>query len=195
MSTTIRSRGKPVDAPDSTLPGRPRAAERGRDAEFSAWLEARQSSLMRTAWALTGNPHDAADLVQGAVAKLYLKWDDIADRGATDAWVRRVMVNDHTSLWRRAFKRRERSTDLVPETAVHDVTDDGTSAALWAHVHSLPPRQRAAVVLRYYEQLSEAETAEILGVSVGTVKSQTSRALATLRATAPASLTAIAEEA
>lgn len=110
------------------------------------------------------------------------------DTGALDAYVRRIVVNENNSLWRRAWKRREHSTDDLPEPAVLDEYDDGLGAALWEHVQTLPPRQRSVVVLRYYEQLSEAEIAEVLGISVGTVKSQASRALATLRARAPHAL-------
>lgn len=163
----------------------PMDRENTKDADFSAYLEARQAAFLRTAWALTGNPHDAADLVQNAMAKLYLSWDSVRDHGALDAWVRRVMVNENTSLWRRAWKRRERSTDELPERAVSDSYDDGETQTLWQLVQSLPPRQRAVLVLRYYEELSEAETARTLGVSVGTVKSQCSRALTALRTRTP----------
>ena len=106
-----------------------------------------------------------------------------------DAYVRRIMVNENNSLWRRAWKRREHPTDRLPEDAhVHDSYDDGRGDALWALVQTLPRKARAVVVLRYYEELSEAETAEVLGISVGTVKSQTSRALAALRERTPATL-------
>ena len=103
------------------------------------------------------------------------------DRESVDAYVRRILVNEHNSLWRRAWKRNERPTEVLPEAAVVDEYDDGTSSELWASVQTLPRKARAVLVLRYYEQLTEAETAEVLGISVGTVKSQTSRALATLR--------------
>lgn len=159
-----------------------------RDAEFEAWLQVRQPALHRTAWALTGNPHDAADLLQTALAKVYLSWERVRKAGSTDAYARRILVNEHTSLWRRAFKRREHTTYAVPETPVDDTYDEGRSQTLWSFVQTLSPKQRAVVVLRYYEELSEAETAEALGVSVGTVKSQCSRALASLRERAPRSL-------
>lgn len=152
-----------------------------RDAEFSEYMAARQASLLRTAYLISGDRHTAEDLVQTALAKLYLAWDRVEDRGSLDGYVRRVIVNEHNSLWRRPFKRREHATDEVPERAA-PTEDGGHDADLWAFVQGLPRKQRAAVVLRYYEQLSEAETAEVLGVSVGTVKSQTSRALAALRA-------------
>jgi RNA polymerase sigma factor (sigma-70 family) len=91
-------------------------------------------------------------------------------------------------VWRRAWKRREVATDRVPEAATRDTYDEGRSAALWDVVQTLPKKARAVVVLRYYEELTEAETADLLGISVGTVKSQTSRALAALRERAPQEL-------
>ena len=94
--------------------------------------------------------------------------------------MRRILVNEHNSLWRRAWKKRETTTSELPDQAA-EPQQGGHDAELWDLVQTLPRKQRAAVVLRYYEQLSEAETAAVLGVSVGTVKSQTSRALATLR--------------
>ena len=151
-----------------------------RDAEFSAYMEARQASLLRTAYLISGDRHTAEDLVQTALAKLYLAWDRVEDRGSLDGYVRRVIVNENNSLWRRPFKRREHATDQLPERAA-PTSPGGRDDALWELVQTLPKKQRAAVVLRYYEELSEAETAEVLGVSVGTVKSQTSRALAALR--------------
>ncbi|MGN6574807.1 MAG: SigE family RNA polymerase sigma factor [Nocardioides sp.] len=153
-----------------------------RDADFAAYMSARQPSLLRTAYLLTGDQHTAEDLVQTALAKLYLAWDKVQDRGLIDGYVRRILVNENNSLWRRAWKKREVTTDAVPDhQSVVDAPDDGRSAALWEFVQTLPRKQRAVVVLRYYEDLSEAEVADILGISVGTVKSQSSRALAALR--------------
>jgi RNA polymerase sigma-70 factor (sigma-E family) len=160
-----------------------------RDADFSAYLEARQARLLRTAYLLTGDRHQAEDLLQTSLAKLYLAWDKVRDRGSVDAYVRRIMINENNSWWRRAWRRREVAHDRVPDrTPVHDAYDEGVAAAVWDVVQTLPPRARAVVVLRYYEQLTEAETADVLGVSVGTVKSQTSRALAALRERTPADL-------
>jgi RNA polymerase sigma-70 factor (sigma-E family) len=157
-----------------------------RDADFTAYLEARQARLLRTAYLLTGDQHQAEDLLQTSLAKLYLAWDRVRDRDSVDAYVRRIMVNENNSIWRRSWKRRELSTGEVPETdPVHDAYDEGVGAAVWEVVQTLPRKARAVVVLRYYEQLSEAETADVLGISVGTVKSQASRALATLRERAP----------
>lgn len=157
-----------------------------RDADFSAYMSARQPALLRTAYLLTGERHSAEDLVQVALAKLYLSWDKVQKRDQLDAYVRRIMVNENNSLWRRPWKRREVTSDVVPEFAsTTDVYDEGQSSALWEFVQTLPPKQKTVVVLRYYEELSEAEVAAALGISIGTVKSQASRALASLRERAP----------
>ena len=151
-------------------------------------MHARQASLLRTAYLLTGDRHTAEDLVQTAFAKLYLSWDKVQSRDSIDGYVRRILVNEHNSLWRRAWKRREHATDELPEGHHLDHYDGGARRELWELVQTLPRRARAVVVLRYYEELSEAETADALGISVGTVKSQTSRALAALRERAPEAL-------
>jgi len=156
-----------------------------RDTEFAAYMSARQASLLRTAYLISGDRHTAEDLVQTALAKLYLSWEKVTQRDSIDGYVRRIIINEHNSLWRRPWKRREHSTDQLPESTTPGSSTSGTSgtdADLWAFVQSLPRKQRAVLVLRYYEELSEAETAEALGISVGTVKSQASRALAALRA-------------
>ena len=159
---------------------------RGVDVEFSDYVAARQHVLLRTAYVLTGELAGAEDLLQTALAKAYLSWSRIRDPRAADAYVRKIMVNEHTSWWRRAWRKREYATAELPDQPAGPGRDDHPGAleerdAMWALVQTLAPRQRAAVVLRYYEDLSEAETAEVLGCSVGTVKSQTSRALARLR--------------
>jgi len=159
-----------------------------RDADFTAYLQARQARLLRTAYLLTGDRHQAEDLLQTSLAKLYLAWDRVRERGNIDAYARRILVNENNSLWRRPWKRREHATDDLPEDGFHDAYDEGLGAAVWEIVQTLPKKARAVVVLRYYEQMSEAETAEVLGISVGTVKSQTSRALASLRQRTPAEL-------
>jgi RNA polymerase sigma-70 factor (sigma-E family) len=156
-----------------------------RDADFAAYMQARQPALLRTAFLLTGDAHTAEDVVATALAKLYLAWDRIRERESVDGYVRRIITNETTSLWRRPWRRREVASDVLPERGHDDVYDDGRTAAVWQAVAALPPRQRAVVVLRYYEQLSEAEIAQVLGVSTGTVKSQASRALATLRTNNP----------
>ncbi|GEP36615.1 RNA polymerase sigma factor [Nocardioides psychrotolerans] len=159
-----------------------------RDAEFTAYLQARQARLLRTAYLLTGDKHQAEDVLQTSLAKLYLAWDKVRDRDSVDAYVRRIMVNENNSLWRRGWRKREFTTEVLPEAPVTDTYDEGLGAALWSVVQSLPPKARAVVVLRYYEQLTEAETADLLGISVGTVKSQCSRAIATMRDRFPADL-------
>jgi RNA polymerase sigma-70 factor (sigma-E family) len=119
---------------------------------------------------------------QTSLAKLYLSWERVQQRELVDGYVRRIMVNENNSLWRRAQKRKEVSAEALPEhVGVEDRPDDGTRAALWEFVQTLPRKQRAVVVLRFYEDLSETEVAELRGISVGTAKSQSSRALATLR--------------
>ncbi len=150
---------------------------------FKSYVSARSAALLRTAYMLTGNKADAEDLLQTALAKTYLSWDSIRDRESVDAYVRRIMLNTRTSWWRRRRHVSEFATDELPETAVgHDETDRvALHDAMWSALADLPKRQRAMVVLRYYEDLSEAETAAALGVSVGTVKSTTARALAKLR--------------
>ena len=151
------------------------------DEAFSAYVAARQHALVRTAFLLTGDHHSAEDLVQAALARTYLAWGRIRDGHAIDAYVRRTMINEHTSWWRRAWRHRERSTAELPEPPAAADPDVGERDEVWELVRTLPPRQRAVVVLRFYEDLTEADTADALGCSVGNVKSQASRALATLR--------------
>ncbi len=137
--------------------------------------------MLRTAYLLTGNRADAEDLVQAALAKTYLAWDRIEDRGAIDGYVRRAMVNTHISWWRRR-RLEEYPTDELPDRAVADQSGNSELAdTLRRAVGRLPQRMRAAVVLRYFEDMTEAEVAEVLGVSLGTVKSTVSRAVAKLR--------------
>ncbi len=155
--------------------------EHAREA-FRGFVAARSPALLRTAYLLTGQRADAEDLLQTALAKTYLAWDRIREREALDSYVRRVMVNTQTSRWRRR-KVDEYPTETLPERAAgRDAADDiALHDALWEALRGLPTRQRAMLVLRFYEDLSEADTAELLGVSAGTVKSTTSRALAKLR--------------
>jgi RNA polymerase sigma-70 factor (sigma-E family) len=124
---------------------------------------------------------DAEDLVQSALAKTYQAWDRIEDRNALDGYVRRAMVNTHISWWRRR-RVDEYPTDEIPDQPAADTL--GTSElhdTLQRAINRLPQRMRAAVVLRYFEDMTEAEVADILGVSQGTVKSTVSRAVAKLR--------------
>jgi RNA polymerase sigma-70 factor (sigma-E family) len=151
-----------------------------READFTAYVLARQRHFARFAYLLTGDPHSAEDLVQTALAKVYRRWDRI--EGAPDAYVRRVIINEHNSWWRRTWRHREvTGSDLITYADPPAPPDTYADGDLRAHIRNLPPQQRAAIVLRYYEDLTEAQTAAILGVSVGTVKSHTSRALSSLR--------------
>ena len=147
--------------------------------DFAQYVTLRLPALLRFGHALTGNPHDASDLVQDALERVGARWSSIDhDRGSADAYVRRSMLNARTSRWRR--RRRETLVAEIPDSTVQarDRLDD---EPLWIALQTLPPRQRAVIVLRYYEDLSEAEIAGTLGISAGTVKSQASRAMATLR--------------
>ncbi|MEC4018893.1 SigE family RNA polymerase sigma factor [Streptomyces sp. H27-D2] len=151
---------------------------------FSSYVRARGPVLLRTARSLTANPCDAEDLLQTALTKTYLAWERIEDHRALDGYVRRALVNTRTSQWRKR-KVDEFACDELPEPDVAPAPDPAERQALrdamWRAILRLPDRQRAMVVLRYYEDLSEAQTAETLGVSVGTVKSAVSRALSKLR--------------
>ena len=120
--------------------------------------------------------------MQTAFAKLYLSWDQVQRRELVDGYVRRILVNEHNSPVAPCRSSAARwSPTTCPTTHAPDRHDTGESAALWEFVQTLPRKQRAVIVLRYYEDLSEAETADVLGISVGTVKSQASRALAAMR--------------
>jgi RNA polymerase sigma-70 factor (sigma-E family) len=148
---------------------------------FREYVAARSRSLLRAAYLLTGNIADAEDLVQSALAKTYQAWDRIEDRAALDGYVRRAMVNTHISWWRRR-RVEEFPTDEVPDQVVADPSGDSDLAdTLRRAIDRLPQRMRAAVVLRYYQDMTEAEVADALGVSLGTVKSTVSRAVAKLR--------------
>jgi RNA polymerase sigma-70 factor (sigma-E family) len=150
-------------------------------AGFRDYVASRSRSLLRTAYLLTGNAADAEDLVQSALAKTYLAWDRIQDRGAIDGYVRRAMVNTHISWWRRR-RVEEFPTDELPDQAVADhAGSSDLQETLRKAIDRLPQRMRAAVMLRFYEDMTEAEVADVLGVSLGTVKSTVSRAVAKLR--------------
>ncbi|MFJ8586203.1 SigE family RNA polymerase sigma factor [Streptomyces sp. NPDC093595] len=152
---------------------------------FTSYVRARGPVLLRTARSLTANPCDAEDLLQTALTKTYVAWSRIEDHRALDGYVRRALVNTRTSQWRKR-KVDEFACEELPEPAGGAAEPDPAEQqalrdAMWRAVMRLPDRQRAMVVLRYYEDLSEAQTAEMLGVSVGTVKSAVSRALGKLR--------------
>jgi RNA polymerase sigma-70 factor (sigma-E family) len=151
------------------------------DAAFREYVLARGTALLRMAIMLTGNRADAEDLVQAALAKTYLAWGKINDRAALDAYVRRAMVNTHISWWRRR-KLEEFPTDELPDQVVADHSGESDMAEVVRRaLDRLPRRMRAAVMLRYFEDMTEPEIAAVLGISLGTVKSTVSRAVARLR--------------
>ena len=148
--------------------------------DFAEFVAARSGALLRTAYLLTGDHHEAEDLVQTALIKVVPRWGRLRE---PEPYVRRVLVNESISRWRR---RRWRETS-VPE--VHDRTITGHDVdeqlVLRQALARLAPRQRAVVVLRYFDDLTEAQTAGVLGISLGTVKSQSRDALARLRVLVP----------
>jgi RNA polymerase sigma-70 factor (ECF subfamily) len=149
--------------------------------EFHEFVTARSAALLRTAYLLAGDWATAEDLLQTALTKTYLAWKRLGHIEAVEPYARRVLVNTATSWWRRRW-HGERPTEVLPERAAPDRLDEQLDRdALWKHVKSLPVRQRAVLVLRFYEDMSEAQTAALLNISPGTVKSQTFRALGTLR--------------
>jgi RNA polymerase sigma-70 factor (sigma-E family) len=150
-------------------------------AEFDAYVVTRRRSWLRAAWLLTGDWHAAEDLVQTALMRCYPKWQRIS-KGDPDAYVRRAIFNVYASWWRRRW-RSERATDEPPEVSVSgDVYADlDERSVMVTALAILPPRQRAVIVLRFYEDLTESQIAELLGCALGTVKSQTAKALGTLR--------------
>ena len=150
---------------------------------FSEFVEARSSSLFRTAYLMVGDHQLAQDLLQEALVKTLIAWPRLRDRANVDAYTRRIIVTTSIS-WRRRRSFHERPTGTLPERVDPDpdpveavVTHDAVIAALL----TVPPRQRAAIVLRYYQDLTEAETADAMGCSVGAVKSQVAAGLKRLR--------------
>jgi RNA polymerase sigma-70 factor (sigma-E family) len=157
--------------------GVPRRGAPVDDAGFAQFVEVRYVDLLKTAFLLTGSRHGAEDLVQSCLLKAMARWRDIEE---PMAYLRRMMVNHHTSLWRRL--RRELLSAQPPERGTDDPTGVlADRATLVAELARLPRQMRSVLVLRYWEDLSEADTAMVLDCSVGTVKSQASRGLARLR--------------
>lgn len=149
--------------------------------DFDAFVQARYPALYRTAHALTGNHHDAEDLVQGALMKAAGVWRRIAER--PEPYVRRIMYHDNVSRWRRR-RLREDPVEVLPEPA-QGYVDTDLRLTLERALALLTAKQRTVLVLRYYEDLTETQTATALGVRPGTVKSQTRDALRRLEQVAP----------
>lgn len=159
------------------------AAERS----FREFVAARTPSLWRTAYALTGHQQQAEDLLQSALTKTAARWRWVRNQGNPEAYVRQAMYHEQVSWWRRRGRVDERATGLVPDRAAPDDSADEIGVRLTVRdaLLRLAPRQRAVLVLRYLEDQPEAVVAELLGCSVGTVRSQTHRALARLRELCP----------
>jgi len=159
------------------------------EAEFREFVATRWTALLRTAYLLTGDHDRAEDLVQSALVRVHRHWpkllakDDRSQWRTPEAYVRKTMVNLNTDWWRR-LGSRERPSGILPggdrPSSADAYAEMEIREDLWTELRALPPKMRAALVLRYFEDLSEAETAEILGCSIGTVKSQCSRGLARL---------------
>ncbi|WP_144122803.1 SigE family RNA polymerase sigma factor [Catellatospora sichuanensis] len=161
-----------------------------RYAGFDEFVQARGAALSRTAFLLTGSHHLAEDLLQQALAKTAVHWPRVSKGGNPEGYVRRAMINERTSWWRR---RKVIEVPAVDEALGREQGPDQAESVVrrLAVLHALAtlaPRQRAAVVLRYFEDLTEPQIAEELGCSVGTVKSQLHDAMNRLRAVAPAML-------
>src|SRR5512139_72873 len=154
-------------------------------AAFAEFVAARSPALFRTAYVMVGDHGLAQDLVQEALTKTYVAWPRLREVDKAEAYTRKAITTTYISWWRRKAWSAERPRDDVPDggdltsRAGADVVD---RAWLWGELQSLPPRQRAAIVLRYYEDLTEAQTAEAMGCAVGTVKSQVAQGLKRLRA-------------
>lgn len=154
------------------------------DAEFDEFFRATWARMFRTAYGVAGDRATAEDALQSAYAKAFASWGRVRAAGRPEAYVRRMVVNEVLDVRRKGWWRRERPLhDERPPDAASPEVSSTERDVVWRAVLSLPPRQRAVLVLRYYEDLSEADIAETLGVTRGTVKSQASAALAALRAT------------
>ncbi len=149
-----------------------------RDEDFDAFVRGHLASLTGFGRLLTGHDARAQDLVQEALARTYLRWRRSGPPDDPLAYVRRAMVNLYATWWRR-LRSREQNAPL-PDTAA-PTQDHDTRLSVWSALQSLPPRQRAVIVLRFYEGLTETEVAQLLDVTIGTVKSQASKAITKLR--------------
>ncbi|MFF1819168.1 SigE family RNA polymerase sigma factor [Kribbella sp. NPDC058245] len=147
--------------------------------EFAEFARGRHGALYRYAYLLAGERGLADDLVQEGLIKTYVAWRRMRDPAAAEAYTRKVITTTAIDWWRRK-SWHERPHDILPDV-IAPADDTGTRLWLWHELLKLPPRQRAALVLRYYEDLTEVQTAEVLDCSVGTVKSQVSVALRKLR--------------
>ena len=149
--------------------------------DFDAWVEARVAALLRFGYLVTGSQHAAEDAVQSALVSACEKWTRISRSDDPDAYVRRMVVNAHISAWRRFGRRQSLMAEVREQGAADPTAVVDEDDAVWRVCARLPHQQRAAVVLRFYEDLEYAEIAAILGVTEPTVRSHVHRALASLR--------------
>ncbi len=156
-----------------------------RDNGFTEYFASRASAFLGTAFLLCGNWHRAEDLVQTTFLKLYRAWHRIDAHEALDAYTRKILVRTFLNETRGGFFRRERVTDEQADQAAPPASNPEDRMVLLCALATLPPRQRAALVLRFWEDMSVDGTAKVLGCSAGTVKSQTARGLANLRGVVP----------
>lgn len=154
------------------------------DEDFADYVRARQHQLLRAAYLVCGDEHLAEDLLQGALIKLAGNWSKVRAQHP-DAYVRRILYNDAISAWRRRRRETPRPDAGMSITAPDAFHGRENRIDLMMILAELPPRQRAVIVLRYFEDRSERDTADVLGISVGTVKSQTHDALSRLRELVP----------
>lgn len=158
-----------------------RKADQPFAAEFSRYFAARAHALRNTAYLLCGDWHRAEDITQAALLKLYVAWPRLARRDALDSYARRVVLRTFLAENRRSWRKREQLTGDLPDQPQAGQDDPARRLLLVDALAAVPPRQRAVLVLRYWNDLSVEETAAELRCSVGTVKSQAARGLATLR--------------
>ena len=149
--------------------------------EFADYIASQRPALLRAARAIAGDAHSAEDLLQCALVRVLPHWSAIREPNAADAYIRRAMRNQHASWYRQKWRSQEHAFADVPDLKPSWDRHPGTDTALWPLVAALPPAQRSAVALRYYEGLSVAEVSKALGCSPGTVKSNTNRGLSSLR--------------
>jgi RNA polymerase sigma-70 factor (sigma-E family) len=153
--------------------------------QFQEFVAARTPALIRLAYLLTGDQHSAEDLLQTALTKTLVRWRSLRN-GNPEAYVRKVLYHEQVSWWRRASRRRETPVHPLPDTSSADLTGDvDLRLQMRDALLQLTAKQRAVLVLRYFEDLPESQVADVLGCSVGTVRSQTHRAVARLRILAP----------
>jgi RNA polymerase sigma-70 factor (sigma-E family) len=152
---------------------------------FHAYVTGRLAAWSRVAYLLTGDRHAAEDLVQATLIRVAARWARISAIGDPDAYVRRTMYTQHVSMWRRRWRDTVLRAEPPERTAPDNTASLAGAMVVRQALARLAPRQRAVLVLRYFEDLTEVQAADVLGCSVSTVKSQTRAALARLRATAP----------